>query len=115
MTIGPEPISRILRRSSLLGMALPGSLDLPYEPVEQVPRVVSPWSGLWVVLHSRARNVHQRETLDCAVVQVDVGELGSPEVCLPAHRLVVVDRPRAAGPQHREAVVLAGDLGSRAH
>ena len=65
-----------------------------------------------MVLDGRALDVEQRQALDRAVVEVDVGQLGGAEVGLPAHRLVVVDRPRAARAEHREAVVLAGDLGA---
>ena len=67
-------------------------------------------SGLRVVLDGGALDVPQRQPFHGAVVQVDVGELGGAEVRLPAHRLVAVDRPRAVRAEHREAVVLAGDL-----
>ena len=51
------------------------------------------------------------QPLDGAVVEVDVGQLGGAEVGLPADRLVALDRRRAVGAEHGEAVVLAGDLG----
>ena len=57
-------------------------------------------------------HVAQGQALHGAVIEIDVGELGGAEVGLPAHRLVVVDGARAAGAEHREAVVLAGDLGA---
>ena len=56
-------------------------------------------------------HVAQRQPLDGAVVEVDVGQLGGAEVGLPADRLVGLDRPRAVRAEDREAVVLAGDLG----
>ena len=52
----------------------------------------------------------EEPTLNRAVVEVDVGQLGLSEISLPADRLVALNRPRAAWPEHREAVVLAGDL-----
>ena len=55
-------------------------------------------------------DVEQLESLDRAVVEVDVRERRGPEVGLPAHRLVAVDRALPAGSERREAVVLRGDL-----
>ena len=69
-------------------------------------------AGLRVVLDGGAGDVLEREPLDGAVIQVDVGQLGGAEVGLPADRLVGVDRPGAARTEHGEAVVLAGDLGA---
>ena len=86
--------------------------DLVHEPVEQIQRVVRSGSRLGVVLDGRALHVPERQPLDGAVVQVDVGQLGGAEVGLPAHRLVAVDRPGAARAEHGEAVVLARDLGT---
>ncbi len=80
------------------------------EAVEQVQAVVRAGAGLGVVLDGAAGHVEQLEALDGAVVEVDVRERGGAEVRLPAHRLVAVDRARAAGPEGREAVVLRGDL-----
>src|SRR5438045_3742587 len=104
MTIGPEPRIRILWRSSRRG------IDLLQEAIEQVEAVVRAGAGLRVVLDRGAGNVEERQALDGPVVEVEVRELGGAEVGLPAHRLVDVDRPAALGPQHREAVVLRGDL-----
>ena len=50
------------------------------------------------------------QPLDRAVVEVQVGELGGAEVGLPADRLVALDARLAARAEHREAVVLGGDL-----
>ena len=61
--------------------------DLVDEAVEQVQRVVGPGPGLGVVLDGGARHVAQRQPLDGAVVEVDVGQLGGAEVGLPADRL----------------------------
>src|SRR5271166_2803845 len=104
MTIGPEPIRRILWMSSRRGT------ELSYEAVEQVKRVVGPRTPLGVVLDGGARHVPELEAFDRPVVKVYVGELGRAELCLPAHRLVGLDRPRAVRAEHGEAVVLARDL-----
>src|SRR5215211_234080 len=106
MTIGPEPMTRILRRSSLRGNQ---SL---HEPIEEVQSVMRPRAGLRVVLHGRARHVAQDQALDRAVVQVQLLELRDAEVRLPAHGLVGGDRSLAVRAEHREAVVLRGDLDS---
>src|SRR4051794_35637045 len=97
MTIGPEPRTRILCRSSRLGMR---SHDLPDELVEQPERVVRPRARLGVVLHAAGRYVEQAQALHRAVVQVDVGQLGLAEVRLQARPGLTADR---------EAVVLRGD------
>ena len=68
-------------------------------------------AGFGVVLDGRAGHVLESEPLHGAVVEVDVRQLGGPEVGLPAHRLVVFDRLGPARSEHGEAVVLAGDLG----
>ena len=80
------------------------------EAVEQVQAVVRAGAGLGVVLHGAAGHVEQLEPLDGAVVEVHVRERGGAEVGLPAHRLVGVDRARAARADGGEAVVLRGDL-----
>src|SRR4051812_41887095 len=105
MTIGPLPRMRIFSRSSLRGTG-----DLLQEAVEEVQEVVRPGAGLGVVLHGAAGDVEQREALDRAVVEVDVAQLGGPEVGLPAHRLVGGDGLLPSGAEDREAVVLRGDL-----
>src|SRR3954464_8345222 len=104
MTIGPEPRIRILWRSSRRG------IDLLQEAIEEIEAVVRAGAGLGVVLDGAAGDVEQGQALDGAVVEVEVAELGGPEVGLPAHRLIAVDGPLAARPEHREAVVLRGDL-----
>src|SRR3954447_11712125 len=106
MTIGPEPRMRIFSMSSLRGMGG----DLLQEAVEEVEAVVRAGAGLGVVLDGAPRHVEQREALDGAVVEVEVRQLRGAEVGLPAHGLVGVDRLLAPGAEHREAVVLRGDL-----
>ena len=61
--------------------------------------VVRAGAGLGVVLHGAAGHVEQLQALDGAVVEVDVRQRGGAEVGLPAHRLVGVDRARAARPE----------------
>src|SRR5215203_291596 len=117
MTIGPEPSTRILWRSSRLGMGStsagrpdrgltgspgirPGILDLCDELVEQVQRVVRPRPRLRVVLDAAGRHVEQPDPLDRPVVEVDVRELGLAEVGL---------QPPAGLAADREAVVLRRD------
>src|SRR4051794_17419141 len=94
MTIGPEPSTRILFRSSLRGIE--GSDEL----VEQVKGVVRSRPGLRVVLHAAGGDVEQADALDRAVVEVHVRELGLAEVGLD---------DLAGLARDGEAVVLAGD------
>ena len=91
-------------------MSLARGNSAPEEAVEQVQAVVRPRPRLGVVLHRPARHLQQLEPLDRAVVEVHVRQRGRAEVRLPAHRLVDLDRARAARTEHREAVVLRGDL-----
>src|SRR3954453_21119870 len=100
MTIGPEPRIRILWRSSLLGT------DGLQEAVELVERVVRPRPRLGVVLHRRAVDLEQLETLDHAGVEVDAGQGRPPEVGLPAHGLVRLHAPGTVRRPDGEAVVL---------
>src|SRR4051812_7961443 len=95
MTIGPEPRTRILWRSSLRGMG--EQLD---ELVEEAEAVVRAGARLGVVLNAAGGNVEQADPLDRVVVEVDVGELGGAELGLD-------DLTGRAG--DREAVVLGGD------
>src|ERR687893_19256 len=104
MTIGPEPTTRIFWMSSLRGN------ERLQEAIEEMARVARAGAGLGVVLHGRAGHVAQHQALDRAVVEVQLLQLGGAEVGLPAHRLVGVDRALAAGAEHRETVVLRGDL-----
>ena len=100
--------------SSRRGISPPPSL-MQSAPADRTPTKRSnrysescgPGPGLGVVLDGGAGHVEQAQPLDRAVVEVDVRELGLAEVRLPADRLIVVDRARAAGAEHREAVVLA--------
>src|SRR4051812_47311816 len=103
MTIGPLPTTSTFLMSSRRGKAL-------QEAVEQVERVVRSGPRLGVVLHGARRHVLQDQSLDGAVVEVQLRQLGSPEVGLLADRLVGVDRPIPVWTQYREAVVLGGDV-----
>src|SRR4051812_48741944 len=84
--------------------------DLAHKPIKDILSVVGSGARLGVVLDGRTRNVEQAQPLDRAVIEVDVGQLRFAEIGVPAHGLVVVDGPRSAWPEHRETVVLAGDL-----
>src|SRR3954451_7846854 len=97
MTIGPEPRTRILWRSSLRGMGL---LDRADEVVEEPERVVRAGAGLGVVLDAAGGHVEQPDALDRPVVEVHVGQLRLPDVAREA-------LARRAG--DGEAVVLRGD------
>src|SRR5213596_2840623 len=94
MTIGPEPSTRILCRSSLRGM------ERPDELVEQPEAVVRPRAGLGVVLHAARRHLERADALDRAVVEVDVGQLDRAD-----RRLDALARLARDG----EAVVLRRD------
>src|SRR3954471_18150999 len=104
MTIGPEPSTRILCRSSLRG-----TVELRDEVVEQAEAVVWPRAGLRVVLDAGGRDVEQPEPLDGAVVEVHVRELGGAELGLdlapdlPCDREAVVLR-RDRDPARREVL-----------
>src|SRR5947209_10473800 len=109
MMIGPDPISRILWMSSRRGMCLRRGGDRADEAIEQMQRIVGARAGFGVVLDGCARNVLQCESLDGAVIQVDVGQLRRAERGLPSDRLVLVDRARAVRAEDREPMVLARD------
>src|SRR3954453_8537467 len=98
MTIGPEPRTRILFRSSRLGMLEPRD-----ELVEEVEGVVRPRSRLRVVLDAAGGDVEQADPFDRAVVEVHVGELRLAEVGLDDLGWV------GRCPLDREAVVLRRD------
>src|SRR4051795_5761136 len=109
MTIGPEPSTMILWRSSRLGTGTPPRPGLdrvarlrepPDELVEQAERVVRPRPRLWVVLHAARRHVERADALDRPVVEVDVGQLDRADLGLD---------PLAGLARHREPVVLRGD------
>src|SRR5215212_8566011 len=104
MTIGPEPRMRMRWMSSRRGT------ETLQELVEEVQGVVRTGPGLGVVLDGARRHVEQRQPLDGAVVEVHAAELRGPEVRLPAHGLVDVDRVRSARADHGEPVVLRRDL-----
>src|SRR5215204_1961152 len=86
MTIGPEPMTQIERRSGLRGMP-----HLPDEGLEQRPRVVRTGRRLWVELHRAGALRGQLEPLHRAVVERLVRDVA------------------AVARLHREAVVLARD------
>jgi hypothetical protein len=63
-----------------------------------------------VILDRAAGDVEQGESLNGAIVEVQMGQLGRTEVRLPAHRLVGLDPLAAVRGANREAVVLGGDV-----
>src|ERR671921_2179355 len=98
MTIGPEPMIRILSMSSRRGTLLrPGLFvgDLLHELIEQVAGVAWPRARLGVVLDAPRVERAASEPLDRPIVEVAVGHLDAHGQSLPAHA---------------EAVILAGDL-----
>src|SRR2546423_14300375 len=86
MTIGPEPIRQIERRSLLRGTG-----DLLDPALEEWPRVVRPRSRLRVELRRAGTQLGKVEALDRLVVERHVRRLGIVRRC------------------DREAVVLARD------
>src|SRR3954469_839694 len=96
MTIGPEPRTRILWRSSRLGMRREEVDEL----VEEPEGGVGAGARLGVVLDAAGGYVEQADPLDGVVVEVHVGELRRAELGLD-------DLARRSG--DREAVVLARD------
>src|SRR3954470_13992638 len=100
MTIGPEPSTRILFRSSRLG-----TRDGPDELVEQAERVVRPRPRLRVVLDAAGGDVEQADALDGAVVEVDVGQLGLAEVRLEAAARLALDGEPVVLRRDRDAAV----------
>src|ERR1700709_200184 len=97
MTIGPEPRIRMRWMSSLRGMPSDPRLRRVEEAVEEVEAVVRAGARLGVVLDRGRGDVEQRQPLGRAVVEVDVRQLGGPEVGLPAHGLRTVEALGAAG------------------
>src|SRR3954465_14250592 len=95
MTIGPEPSTRILLRSSRLGMG-----EAVDELVEQPERVVRAGTGLGVVLDAARRHVEQPDALHRAVVEVDVRQLRGARLGLD---------PLPGLTPEGEAVILRGD------
>src|SRR5438874_779115 len=121
MTIGPEPITRMWRRSSRRGIRLlseacgtpaPGRtnerasqcdssvLQKTGETVEEICGVVGSGGGLRVVLHREGAAVHQPHALHGAVVGAGVADLGGAERSVEALTGLALER---------EAVVLRGD------
>src|SRR6188768_1561028 len=95
MTIGPEPIRRMVWRSVRFGTSAFRSLDQVDEAPEEITRVVRTGRRLRMILDGEERLLGVREPLDRLVVQIEVGERRL------AFQRVDVDR---------EAVVLRGDL-----
>src|SRR6266481_2419236 len=103
MMIGPDPMTSTDLRSSRLGMP---SLHQLAELSEQAGRVVRSGRGLRVVLDAESRRVQQPQALDHAVVEVDVGDLGWPEVGVEDS----AGLPGPGGQRDGEAMIVAGDL-----
>ena len=80
------------------------------EPVEQMQRVMRTRARLGVILDAGGGDVVQHEPLDGPVVQVQMRELGRPEVGIPANRLVFGEALLPVRARDREPVVLGGDL-----
>src|SRR5947209_3952891 len=106
MTIGPDPMTKIFSMSLRRGM----SADHRQVAVEEVGRVVGARPGFRVVLGARGLHVLEREALDRAVVEVQVGQPRRPEVRLPAHTLAALECALTVWSRHSEAMVLAGDV-----
>src|SRR5690606_36436416 len=116
MTIGPEPIKRIERMSSLAGICQSHQRD---ELVEQVDGVPGPRRRLGVVLDREGGDVEAAEALECPVVEVLVGGNRGSEARLDLLReevgrdqsLALRGRPVDEAPQvDCEPVVVGGDL-----
>src|SRR3972149_5242723 len=99
MTMGPDPISRIVSRSSRLGMVSHGGDEL----VEVMPRIVRPRRRLGVVLDGEQRALDVAESLYGSVVEVDVRDLELRHSGHPA----AAPTPLLA---HGEAVGVAGGV-----
>src|ERR1700722_13104636 len=90
MTIGPLPITRMLRRSSRRGTARSGPLDHEGpEFLEQVAGIMGTGAGFGVILNPEGRDVAAGQAFDHAVVEVDMGDVGVRNGAL-LHRVVVV-------------------------
>src|ERR1700677_1267722 len=89
MTIGPDPMTMIVLKSSRRGTvkslfpsrsAQPGAAGgLPHQRIELAEEIAGiVWSGrrLGVVLHRERRRGARPDPLDDAVVEVDMGHLG---------------------------------------
>src|ERR1039457_6914159 len=112
------------RRSSRLGMRTsPGPVHKGTEFRKESGRIMRARRCLGVVLDAERRLVEQAEALDHAVIEVDVGDLGGPEVGAergarggtvlawpPFGTLLARQAFGAVGQGHREAVIVAGDL-----
>src|SRR5689334_3553365 len=95
MTIGPEPMSRMVWRSVRFGTSAFRALDQVDEAPEEIARVVRTGRSLGMILDGEERLFRVREPFDGAVVQIEVRERRL------ALQRVDVDR---------EAVVLRRDL-----
>src|ERR1700733_5361094 len=103
MTIGPEPITNIVFRSSRRGTVLSfrpglsarsgasgcGATHQVSELAEEVAGVVGSGCGFGVVLHGEGLRLGRSKTLDHAVVEVHVGDLGLGDR-ISLHGVVVV-------------------------
>src|SRR5947199_979210 len=95
MTIGPEPMTRMLSRSVRFGTVSAARFHELDELVEEVGGVVGAGGGLGVVLHGEGPRRSDPQALDDPVVEIHVGDGGAAG-----------DRVGIDG----VVVVLAGDL-----
>src|SRR5215218_8793016 len=104
MTIGPDPRTRMRRMSSLRGN------EPLQKAIEEMQRVVGSRAGLRVVLDGGGRHITQHEPLDRSVIEIQLLQLSRAEIRFPPDGFVRVDGALPARAEHREAVVLGGDL-----
>src|SRR5581483_11023875 len=89
MTMGPLPMTRIECRSSRRGTSAPPRHQVG-EVGEEVRGVVWSGPGLGMVLHAERGDATHAQTLDGAVVQVHVRDLGTTGDGVGLHHVVVV-------------------------
>src|SRR5918998_6563377 len=76
MTMGPDPMMRMLAMSSRRGTLGPRLCrDVLHELLEEVPRVPRTGARLGMVLHAPGPQIPVGEALDGAIVEVAVGQL----------------------------------------
>src|SRR5829696_1219984 len=91
MTIGPEPMMRMLEMSSRRGTLGPCLLrDVLHELLEEVPGIPGTRTRLGMILHAPGTQLWARDALDGAVVEVAVGQLHSILQCILVHGETVV-------------------------